>query len=363
VEVLITHPYMWPEVRRGAERYLGDLVRFLRADGYRVRVVTTASRPRPSADGIDYRGRAAARVLSRLGVDPVVALAPTMAWPLLRSRAPIVHALSVADGAAAVLIPRRGRAVVTTLMGIPERWYTERTRSGAIAWRLLMGRADEVICLSSHVREVLEAEYGRPGVVVPPGVDTERFRPLADRTDPPTLLFVAALDEARKRFDLLLRAFREVADARPDVRLVATGHGDPSAVHQARAALPEGVRERVRVVDLSTEALPRAYSEAAVTVLPSRNEAFGLTLAESLACGTPVVGTDDAGIVDVVDDPSIGRRFAPDDAPDLARALLEVLDLSADPATRDRCVASARRFDWATVVAPAIESIYRRVSA
>jgi glycosyltransferase involved in cell wall biosynthesis len=112
-------------------------------------------------------------------------------------------------------------------------------------------------------------------------------------------------------------------------------------------------------VDLGTEELPAAYSSAAVTVLPSRHEAFGLTLAESLACGTPVVGTDEAGIPDVIDDEAIGRRFAAGDADDLARAILEALELVRDPGTRERCRGSGLRFDWMNVVAPAIESLYR----
>jgi glycosyltransferase involved in cell wall biosynthesis len=74
------------------------------------------------------------------------------------------------------------------------------------------------------------------------------------------------------------------------------------------------------------------------------------------------VGTDECGIVDVIDEPSVGRRFAPDDAEDLARALVEALDLSEDPAVRQRCRRSAMRFDWASVVAPALESVYRRVA-
>jgi glycosyltransferase involved in cell wall biosynthesis len=79
-------------------------------------------------------------------------------------------------------------------------------------------------------------------------------------------------------------------------------------------------------------------------VLPSREEAFGLALAESLACGTPVVGTDEGGIAEVIGDANVGRLFAPDDASALAGALREVLTLAEDDSIRDLCRERAEAF-------------------
>ncbi|MFN2544486.1 MAG: glycosyltransferase family 4 protein [Actinomycetota bacterium] len=363
MDVLIAHPFALPEVRRGAERYLEDLAAYLRGRGLDVGVLTTApGRHANKGGGVEYRGRWVSNWLTGRGVDPLVAFAPTMLWPMWRRHARIVHPLTHGAGLASVLTKSAGHAVVATLMGIPYRWFTEQTPSSARAWHLLIERADELICPSTHVAEVLREEYGRAGVVIPLGVDTSFFRPAAERARPPTILFAGALEEPRKGFALLLEAFRRVAGDRDGLRIVATGHGSLEPAHRARGELPAGIRERVRVLHLGIEELPAAYSEASVTVLPSRNEALGLTLVESLACGTPVVGSDECGIVDVIDEPSIGRRFVPDDADDLARALLEALDLAADPATRDRCRRSAGRFDWQTTVGPAVEAVYARVA-
>jgi phosphatidylinositol alpha-mannosyltransferase len=367
VDVLITHPYVIQEVRRGAERHLDDLVGYLRTHGHHVGVLTTtgdrnAPSSRPSYDGYTFQKRTLADWLTRRGVDPLVAFAPAMAWPLLRSRAPMVHALTHGAGLASVLTRRPGQAVVATLMGIPYRSFTEQSRSSKVAWRVMIERADEIICPSTFVAEVLEEEYGRPAPVISLGVDTNRFRPMGERGDPPMILFAGAFDEPRKGFALLMRAFRSLGEARGDVRILATGHGAPAAAHRLRNELPSGLRDRVEVQNLGAEELLRAYSSASVTVLPSRHEALGLTLIESLAAGTPVVGTDECGIVDVIDDDSIGRRFAPDDADDLARALHETLELAEDPSARDRCRGSATRFDWETVVGPAVEAVYARVA-
>ncbi len=62
------------------------------------------------------------------------------------------------------------------------------------------------------------------------------------------------------------------------------------------------------------------------------DEAFGLVLAEALACGTPVVGTRSGAIPEIIDRDGIGALFDGDDPYGLAQALREVLDIAGDPA-------------------------------
>ena len=68
-------------------------------------------------------------------------------------------------------------------------------------------------------------------------------------------------------------------------------------------------------------------------------------LVEALACGTPVVAADEPGIREIVDRDSIGRLFDDrGDAEELARALLEALELAGDSATRGACRKRAEDF-------------------
>ena len=88
-----------------------------------------------------------------------------------------------------------------------------------------------------------------------------------------------------------------------------------------------------------------AYSESWATVLVSHAEAFGLVAVESLACGTPVVASSDAGVAEAVGEPGRhARLFDGDSAPDLAREFDAALALATDDGVRQACRLRAERF-------------------
>ncbi len=84
-----------------------------------------------------------------------------------------------------------------------------------------------------------------------------------------------------------------------------------------------------------TVSLRLAYSAADVFVAPSRMDAFGKTLAESMACGTPVVCFDATGPKDIVDHKINGYKAKPFDAEDLARGMDWALNESSSTRVSD----------------------------
>jgi glycosyltransferase involved in cell wall biosynthesis len=189
--------------------------------------------------------------------------------------------------------------------------------------------------------------------VIPPGVDTRAFAPGGERAARPTIICAGAIEEPRKRVGLLAQAFAHVRRERPDARLVLNRPRDP-------AAAPDG--EGIELADLDDRAaLADAYRSAWVSALPSLGEAFGLVLAEALACGTPVVASRLGGMPEVIgDDQRVGRLFDGDDPGPLARALLEALELAADPATTAACRARAELFSTDRTT-DAYVSLYREL--
>ena len=104
------------------------------------------------------------------------------------------------------------------------------------------------------------------------------------------------------------------------------------------------------------------FREAWVSGLTSYNEAFGLVLVESLACGTPVFAAREGGVPEIVDRPEVGRLFEGDDEREVARVVLETLELAEDPGTAAACRARAEAFDTLSG-ATAYADLYRELIA
>ena len=119
----------------------------------------------------------------------------------------------------------------------------------------------------------------------------------------------------------------------------AQHRGNAKGLHRQ----PENLVNGIDLLDQAPGAPAELFHRAWVSALAAYNEAFGLVLVESLACGTPVVGMADGGVPEIVDRPGIGTLFD-GSGEDLARALLETLELAEDPRTAERCRARAADF-------------------
>ena len=110
--------------------------------------------------------------------------------------------------------------------------------------------------------------------------------------------------------------------------------------------------------DLSLRLL---YSAADVMVVPSRQEAFGQTASESLACGTPVAAFNATGLKDVLEHQVSGYLAKPFDAQDLANGI-EWLYSELRKSNQLNLAARARAIDTFSypVVAKQYEAIYRQ---
>jgi phosphatidyl-myo-inositol alpha-mannosyltransferase len=337
VRVAFLHPTYWPEVQRGSERFIDDLGRGLRARGHEPHLITShPSRTDASVEaGLPVRRvrRPPEAWLRRRGFDDFWTHVPAAYRVLRAGDDALAHAFYPTDALAAARWGRRtGRPSVLSIMGLPNPHLRIRLDATPRAARACTATT----VLSRWVRDGMWWRYGLETRVVPGAVDLERFVP-GERAPEPTLFCAAAPDVARKRVDLLVRAFARVRRARPRARLVLVR---PRHAGKARALEAE---PGVTLVDAAPGALQPLYASAWASALPSVGEAFGLVLVESLACGTPVVGTREGAFGEIVDRPEVGRLFDGGEE-ELARALDEALALGADPATAAACRARAADF-------------------
>jgi len=209
-------------------------------------------------------------------------------------------------------------------------------------------RAARVIAVSRHAKQDLVTTLG----LAPERVDViyhgvgEEFhrhaRPLAHRAEPPYVLSVGTI-QARKNLDVLVQA---VALLRRSL-----GRHVPLRIAGRRGwktkAFDEAARHvQVDLLDVVPDGdLPALYGDAAVFVQPSSYEGFGLTAAEAMASGAPVVAATGGSLPEVIGD--AGLFVPPRDPEALAHAIGRVLgDARLEAQLRLRGRARAREFTW-----------------
>lgn len=250
------------------------------------------------------------------------------------------------------------------------RWMAQRILAGLRA-------AAHVPCDSEATRSSLLTLAGFPPdrvSVIPNGADATGWDAADGHADfeaarllgpkrPIELLHVGSTIP-RKRLDVLLGVVAAVRRARPDARLVRVG--GPFTAEQRIRVRELNIADATVVlpfVDRST--LAAVYRRAAVALLPSEREGFGLPLVEALACGTPVVASDIPVLREVGAD---AAEYCPvGDIDAWSGAVLRLLaERETAPerwqARKARGVARAAQFSWSTY-ATAVAAVYRAVAA
>jgi len=168
----------------------------------------------------------------------------------------------------------------------------------------------------------------------------------------------------RKRIEALLEIFRGLRERWPHLLLVRVG--DRLTESQQQLAHDLGVAGHiVQMPFLERPALAAVYRRAAVVLLPSDREGFGLPVAEAMACGTPVVASAIPALQEVGGSAAV--FCAPDDiagwVDSVSRLLHEMQHQPAEWAARKQsCLKEASRFDWRHY-AGEMAALYREVVA
>lgn len=241
------------------------------------------------------------------------------------------------------------------------------------------GGADHFIAVTERAREALVLEGVDPGriTVIPMGIDTEWFRPDAALRDTCRaelgispgeimVLFTGRMVWEKGVYDLVHAArLAKAAQGDLPVRYVMVGKGPEREAVMARAG-EVGLADSFLFVESHPYDRMRDLNNAAdLFVLPSISlrtwkEQFGMVLAESMACGTPVVSTSSGSIPEVVGDAGI---LVPANDPGELAAAIASLCASAERRAalsekgRARAVA---RFD-SKVVARQVGDVFVRV--
>lgn len=162
-------------------------------------------------------------------------------------------------------------------------------------------------------------------VVIEPGTDPAPLAKGSRANEPLQLLCVATVN-AIKGHERLLEALATMPHARWQLTCAGSLTRDPATVARTRAAIERlGLQDHVVLAgELSGDALEACFDRTDVFVLASRQETFGMAVAEAIAHGIPIVATDTGAVAALLADQA-GLVVPVDDRPALASALARIV--------------------------------------
>jgi len=150
--------------------------------------------------------------------------------------------------------------------------------------------------------------------------------------------------------DILVRAFAKVIDQLDDVRLVAVGPDDGYLGELEALIRALKIENNVLIIGPSygRDKL-EAYVDADVYILPSRYEIWGMTVFEAMACGTPIILTENCGIAEHFKDKA--GLVVKTDSLNLQEALLQMLmNREKQKIFRENCKTVMQKFNISETV-------------
>lgn len=363
----IVCPYSF-DVPGGVQFHVRDLAEHLIGQGHEVQVLAPADEDADLPSYLTSCGRAVPvrynGSVARLTFGPVTS-ARASRW-LQQGDFDVIHIHEPVTPSVSLMTLWAAEAPVVVT------FHTSNLRSRAMqaAYPLLRPSLEKIagrIAVSEAARRTVTTHLGGDAVVIPNGVSVDYFERAAPKPewtgtpDRPTLAFLGRIDEPRKGLPVLSAAMEQILAVKPQTQLLIAGPGDVAAARERMSPEVAAASTFLGLVSDADKAALLASVDAYIAP-HTGGESFGIVLVEAMAAGAPVVASDLAAFVAVLDGSANGRLFTNEDSDACARTILELLD---NPAERARLRAAgrvrARTYDWA-VVAEQILAVYETVT-
>ena len=202
------------------------------------------------------------------------------------------------------------------------RWYSFIGMQKQVARRLL-----RIITVSKSSKEDISTDFKIPPNrfnIIPNGIDTHLFFPMPDIPREKNRIIVTnSADTPLKGLNYLLKAVAAISKKRK-IRLIVIGSPKKKS----------GIAKLIKELEISSlvtftgridnRKFVKEYAKAALAVVPSVYEGFGLPVGEAMACGVPVITTSGGALPEVVG--NAGIVVPPADSEELAKAIIKLFD-------------------------------------
>lgn len=229
-------------------------------------------------------------------------------------------------------------SVATRLRGRPFVWHQRTKYARSRLTDLAMSTASVVVCISRFCRDTLPARAANRSVVlqdpflVPPRIPertASRLALLAETgwSDDTLIIGFCGTLSRQKRPEVFIRAAGILAAqvSRP-VGVAVLGRDRDNRISELRALADDlDLGERVAFLGFRSQAL-ESLAAFDILLVPQFEDAFGRTLLEAMAVGTPVVASGSGGHLDLVRDGVDGLLCRQDDPDDMARCARRIIE-------------------------------------
>jgi phosphatidylinositol alpha-mannosyltransferase len=346
-------PYGW-DTPGGVQIHIKELAQWLITKGHEVSVlapitdedgdiepwIVSAGRP----ISIPYNGAIAKVIFGPLASSRVKQWIAGGDFDLLHLHEPAIPSLSLLAGWAG-----DGPMVAT---------FHAATNSQKIANAIgtmldpLIERITAKIAVSEIARETLKDRFSTEAVVIPNGIDTNKFEGIGTRAEwalPNTLGFIGRFDEPRKGLSVLLDAIPEIVTQVPNLRVLVAGPGE---VKDFQKQVPPELRDQITFLGRISE-LEKAqfFKSISLYIAPNTGgESFGIILAEAMASRTPIIASDLPAFESLLDQGKSGQLFATGNSSALASAVVKLLgDETARKNITDAGYEKSKFYGWNSV--------------
>jgi glycosyltransferase involved in cell wall biosynthesis len=334
------------EKRTGTEWYSFELIRALIAlDDRPPLTLYHRHSPPPELDGpsVHHRRINQRRLWTHLGLsramqrdNPSALFVPSHVIPVVHPKASIVTVHDLGYLAEPAAHPARTRR----MLDMTTRWNARAAR--------------EIIAISGQTRDDLVRHYRVDPdkiTVVHSGVDHDRFRPLPTDFVQPVLsrlgierpyLFFLSTVQPRKNIVRLVEAWESLDR---DLTLVIAGASGWLSEPIERRIAESFASDRIRRLGFVADGdVPALYNGAEAFALPSLYEGFGMGVLEAMACGCPVVTSNQSSLPEVAGDAAV--LVDPVDVRSIHDGIAEALTPHRRAELVDAGLERARSFTW-----------------
>ena len=159
----------------------------------------------------------------------------------------------------------------------------------------------------------------------------------------------------QKGFDLLLKVWSMIERKYPDWELVIFGSGNREPYECLIKEINiDGSRCHLNGPSSNIQ---QEYMNSSIFAFASRFEGFGMGIIEAMACGTPVIASNQGGLPDFVNG-SVGGLVKPEDPENLADKIIEVLKKTGDDSWRKQIADYARKHYAQDMIIKELDDLY-----